>query len=154
MPYTFLPLSTSKRIYSVKEDDTLFAKGGMTRQEMALQKTAAALGFAPNICGTHIHEGRKIVLMDRIQGSSLADFYGEDPRKTPSHVWTSIRMILQTLWNHGIEYTDITPYNFLLEVGTERVWIVDFGHARRKRMDPFLRNFLEGECDMWNTEFG
>ena len=144
--YTFLPLSQTKPIYSVKDHPEFFAKH-MSNEERVLQELAAKLGIAPQIHGSV----GDIVLMDRIEGMSLADFYGEDAAAIPAFVWEQIRAILQTLWNHGIAYVDITPYNFLLDT-KERVWIIDFGHARRVSMPPFLQSVLDGAC-LWNPDF-
>ncbi len=146
--YTLLSLPGPKPLFTVKEDATLFGKGGMTSKEIAIQRVAAELGVAPAIRRV-LENG--VVLMDRIVGSSVADFYGVGGHM-PATVWVQIRHILQRLWNHGIEYVDVTPYNFMLEYANSRIWIIDFEHARQVRMDRHLRDVLEGS-EEWNKKF-
>lgn len=156
--YTFLPLSPQKPIFAIQEDPNLFAKGGMTKGETDIHRTAAGLGVAPPLHAVFPDKQsgggppRYIAVMQRIRGVSVADFYGDNP--VPQHVWNQIHSILQTLWNNGIEYVDITPYNFLLEPETGKVWVVDFGHARRVRMNWFLQEVLNGrQRQTWTPDF-
>lgn len=156
--YTFLPLSPHKPIFAIQEDPTLFAKGGLTKRETDIHRVAASLGVAPAL---HVvlpdrqvssAPPRCIAVMQRIRGVSVADFYGDQP--IPQHVWNQIHVILQKLWNNGIEYVDITPYNFMLDIDTGCVWVVDFGHARRVRMNWFLQEVLnERQCHTWTPDF-
>ncbi len=150
--YTLIPLSNSKPIFAVQEDPTLFGKGGVTAQEESFQHEAAELGLAPPIYSETSYNGERILLMKRIQGMCLADFYGEDVSAIPTSIWEQVRNILQTLWNVGIVYPDITGYNFIVETDTEKVWVIDFGHARRVSMVPCLRNILAGQ-KTWNEEY-
>lgn len=155
--YTFLPLSPQKPIFAVQEDPTLFAKGGLTKGEIELHRAAASLGVAPALHAMLPDRQspgapRYVAVMQRICGVSVADFYGDQP--VPQHVWTQIYAILQTLWNNGIEYIDITPYNFMLETETGKVWVIDFGHARRVRMNWFLQDVLNGtRRNEWTPDF-
>jgi serine/threonine protein kinase len=150
MSFTLIPLSDTKPIYSVLEDATLFGKAGFTAEEESLQRDAAQLGVAPAIHSTISHNGSPVLLMKRVEGMSLADFYGEDD--VPYTVWRQIREILQRLWNLGIEYVDITPYNFMIEPESGKLWVVDFGHARRIPMCGALRGILNGGS-AWNAEY-
>jgi RIO-like serine/threonine protein kinase len=153
MNYTLVPLSSSKPIFGVKEDSRLFGKGGVSKEEEMLQRRAADLGVAPSIHFIVSHNGMNVVLMRRINGMSLADFYGEEVESIPAEVWSQVHDILQILWNNGIEYSDITPYNFMIELSTEKVWVVDFGHARNVQMNPCLRTILQGGTIQWNAEY-
>jgi len=60
----------------------------------------------------------------------LADLYSDDPQAVPEWVWDEIHRILAILYEReGIEYTDITSYNFMQEAVTDNIYIIDFGHA-------------------------
>ena len=57
-----------------------------------------------------------------------------------------MREIIRTLWEvEGIEYIDITPYNFIEK--DEKLYLIDFGHAKWKsttgEMNWFLQDFLD-----------
>lgn len=149
--HTFISLSKTKPIFRCQENPELFGKGGLSKREVAIQKIAARLGVAPAIHSIVKHNQMSVVLMQKIHGSSLADFYGSDP--IPTHVWDQVKAILQLLWNNGIEYKDITPYNFMLEPDAGKVWIVDFGHARQVKINPFLREVLNGTNTEWSPDF-
>ena len=94
----------------------------------------------------------KRLVMQKIPQMSIADMYGDDPKDIPLYLWEVIRDILVKLREIGINYPDITPYNFI-ECGTE-VWIIDFGHAtiRKKKTEKFMLQFING-FNGWNEEF-
>lgn len=155
MSYTFTSLSSSKPIYTAVYQETgreFFAKGGMSNNEIELQKVASSLGIAPKIHGFEKHNNMNLVLMDLVKGMSIADFYGEDSKKIPPYVWSEIHRILKLLWCNGIEYIDITPYNFIIDPESGEICIIDFGHARYVKMNPVLQNILKGDY-AWNQEF-
>ena len=93
--------------------------------------------------------------MEDLDELSLADRYGDDPSEIPLWIWAEIRTMLSTLLNEeGIEYVDITPYNFIEK--DNRIYIIDFGDARYTHgmglTDWFLNEFLEGE-NSWNPDY-
>ena len=90
--------------------------------------------------------------MEKIDALCVADMYGEDVEKLPNWIWEEIVRILTVLYTcEGIEYVDITPYNFIEVNG--KVWIIDFGHAYfTKPKNWFLRDILKGEKG-WNPDF-
>lgn len=64
--------------------------------------------------------------------------------------------MVRTLFEEeGIEYIDITPYNFLENEG--ELYMIDFGDARyiptNIEMDWFLKEFLEDGVNSWNPDF-
>lgn len=127
--------------------------------EAELQSVSASHGFSPKIDSvseTHI-------CMEDLQSPCLADEYGDDPNDIPEWIWMCIRDMLTTLYEvEGIEYVDITPYNFILK--GERVYVIDFGHAYYRKCNQssllsqtapenwFLRDFLDGQ-NSWNPDF-
>jgi tRNA A-37 threonylcarbamoyl transferase component Bud32 len=120
--------------------------------EAELQTVAASYGFAPQVYHTTEDE----IHMEDLQEMCLADMYGEDPHAIPSRIWVSIRSIIHTLYyKEGIEYIDITPYNFIEKDG--KVYIIDFGHASyyksKAMMNWFVKEFLEDGVNAWNPDF-
>ena len=125
--------------------------------ETELQEIAAKYGFAPKIQRI---DGN-VVQMDTVEGMCLADLYTDDPSKISNAAWFQIESILETLFEcEGIEYVDITSYNFM-EDKDGKIWIIDFGHAYytpKKKGEPatnwFLRSVLSGESGKaWNPDF-
>jgi RIO-like serine/threonine protein kinase len=136
----------------------MFTKIAKDKLEIELQEVASKHGFAPRIQRI---DGN-VVQMDSVNGKCLADLYSDDPTKVPDWIWTEIHKILSVLYEvEGIEYIDITSYNFMLEDGTNKVWIIDFGDAyysatpqtdNKKPVNWFLREVLDGEKS-WNPDF-
>jgi tRNA A-37 threonylcarbamoyl transferase component Bud32 len=118
--------------------------------EAELQTVAASYGFAPQVYKTTEDE----IHMEDLQEMCIADKYGEDPKDIPPRIWVSVRTIIHTLYHkEGIEYIDITPYNFIEK--DDKVYIIDFGHAsyKSKRMNWFVKQFLEEGTNEWNPDF-
>jgi tRNA A-37 threonylcarbamoyl transferase component Bud32 len=92
--------------------------------------------------------------MQRIPNMSVADYYGEEFDSLPEHVQEGMRNCISTLYFNGVEYPDITGYNFI--EWNEKIWIVDFEHAsykeNRSEYDPFILNFIKG-YNGWNPEY-
>jgi RIO-like serine/threonine protein kinase len=92
--------------------------------------------------------------MEDLKTGCLADVYGETVENLPEWVKEDVLDILNTLYTAGgIEYVDITPYNFIEVDGI--VWIIDFGHARPvgETKDPFLEEILDNWELKWNPDF-
>jgi tRNA A-37 threonylcarbamoyl transferase component Bud32 len=119
-------------------------------REVRLQTTAANLGLAPRVLGT---DNKTFIEMENV-GTALAYVYGTDTEDLPNDVRGSVYDIICTLYANGIQYLDITPYNFTQDENG-RVWIIDFGHAtNRKRLRPYLiKMFNEGYLHTWNADF-
>jgi tRNA A-37 threonylcarbamoyl transferase component Bud32 len=105
----------------------------------------------------------KIFKMKKINGMSLSDYYGEKSIDIDSNIFKSIREIIQTLFDVGIIYPDITGYNFIAEYDdqneiSEKLWIIDFEHARfydpnyYDSNDEYVKDFIDG-YNSYNLEF-
>jgi len=70
----------------------------------------------------------KILKIQKINGLSVSDFYGEKFENVPPNIIKQIRSIIYTLYNIGIIYPDITGYNFIQD-NNSKIWIVDFEHC-------------------------
>jgi len=130
-------------------------------REIEMQEIASKYNFSPKIIKSQItynKEDRKYIgniTMENLQEMCIADVYGEDPEDIPKKVWDQIRVILKILYfDEGIEYIDITGYNFIEKKG--KVYIIDFGDAiytkKDREMNWFLSYFLGGH-NGWNPDF-
>jgi len=141
---------------------TLTAKDARKiEREVEMQKIAVKYGFTPKIIDFKL-EYNKItseytgnIIMEHLNAPCLADIYSDDPAKIPKWIWIKIKEILQTLYdNEGIEYIDITGYNFIEK--DNKIYIIDFGDAQYsnkfKKINWFLDEFLNGHYG-WNPDF-
>lgn len=123
--------------------------------EVMLQREAAEYGLSPSILET---DNKTFITMEDLGAMNLADMYGESIEDIPESIKHDIWNILWALYSCcDMEYTDVTPYNFVEKDG--RVWILDFGHARkinRGEIDCWLLSVLSDESTVlseWNAEF-
>jgi len=121
--------------------------------EIELQGIAANHGFSPRILKTEEEDDVIRIYMEDIEDEPLVTSYGEDPDDIPEWIWKEIRRMVAFLYEEeGIEYRDITPYNFIEK--DNRIYMIDFGDAkyREGETDWFLVEFLEGE-NSWNPDY-
>lgn len=95
---------------------------------------------------------QKILTMEKIPELNISDMYGDKLSDVPPYIIDEVRNIIKTLRDNGIEYPDITGYNFIEY--QNKIWIIDFEHARikSKNFDPFVIHFING-ADSWNPNF-
>lgn len=122
------------------------------RREARLQRRAAAIGISPRV----IRCTQNTIAMENMREECIADKYGEDIDDIPEWIKEDIMDILYLLYSViGIEYIDVTPYNFIEKHGV--IWIIDFGHAKDAddyEIDPYLDQvFADWKLTKWNTEF-
>ena len=95
--------------------------------------------------------------MTKIDGKTLFEKYSDNVKDIPQNIWQQIRHIISTLfYEEGIEYIDISPYNFI--INNNKVYIIDFGHAYWCNKDCkiknwFLQDFLVYEINDFNPDF-
>jgi tRNA A-37 threonylcarbamoyl transferase component Bud32 len=126
-----------------------------SENEVELQTIAARHGFSPKIISTSTQDNVCLIFMENLDADCLADVYGEDPDDIPTWIWDRIRTMVKTLlYEEGIEYIDITPYNFIEK--DNRIYMVDFGDAKYTKPNEliswFLEEFIEGE-NSWNPDY-
>jgi RIO-like serine/threonine protein kinase len=113
--------------------------------------------FCPKIKKCIYRDDKVIIEMDKVDGDTLYEKYLDNPKDIPDHIWSQIRNIISTLfYEEGIEYVDISPYNFIVK--NDKVYIIDFGHAYWCNEDCliknwFLRDFLLAEVNGFNPDF-
>lgn len=125
-----------------------------TELEIELQQVASKYGFCPKIGCVRSTDTTYEIEMEYITSMCLADMYGDKASELPPYIWPKIHHIIKTLYEEeGIEYVDITPYNFI-ELN-DKIYIIDFGDAYYKGTRPrnwFHKEFLENPCS-WNPDF-
>ena len=128
----------------------MFRKTSTTAQtEATLQRISAEYGFSPKVLCVE----DDVIMMEDLEADTLYDIYGDEPSDVPDWIWDEIRTMVSTLYEEeGIEYVDITPYNFIEK--DNRIYMIDFGDAKYTAGEPnwFLGEFLEGS-DNWNPDF-
>jgi tRNA A-37 threonylcarbamoyl transferase component Bud32 len=122
--------------------------------EIELQNKSSNFGFSPKIIRHYQSGNEYIIEMEKINGMILADFYGENMSDLPASILCEVKRILKTLLYSRIQYIDITPYNFMIEEGTDKIYIIDFEHALPIYINWYVRDFLlEGKLHEWNEDF-
>ena len=133
----------------------MFVKQRGTELEVELQTIASKYYFAPRISNIEKNGQHVRIHMEDVEELCLADAYGDDPKDIPEWIWDDIREIITTLYEEeGIEYVDITPYNFIEKDG--KIYIIDFGDARYNtgpEIDWFLTEFIYEEKNCWNPDY-
>jgi len=139
---------TKKIIFSESRDKNA------SEQEIELQNIASKYNFTPIIHKTLFTDSYCEITMDKIDTMCLADMYGDKASDLPNHIWSEIHHIIKTLYEEeGIEYIDITPYNFIEH--KDKIYIIDFGDAYYKDTKPrnwFHKDFLKVPYG-WNPDF-
>lgn len=151
----------------VKIIDIIDSKGidrtDKIENEIALQKIASSYDFTPKIIDVIKTSNSYYINMQSINEMCLADKYGDKPNDLEKKYWIQIKSIISILfYREGIEYIDITPYNFI--ESNEKIYLIDFGHAfitnkeNLKNSTPsnwFLKDFLDKikEIYEYNPDF-
>lgn len=146
----------AKHVYYREDNPNILAKAFRNaknmQSEQLLQQEAYAIVPCPKILGRVWENDVGYLLMERIQGKTVHELYGPHDYDIPSSVWTQIHSIVSRLYYRDIHYIDITPYNFIVQNETNKVFVIDFGHAYKQRVNWFLKEFLDGE-NTWNSDF-
>jgi tRNA A-37 threonylcarbamoyl transferase component Bud32 len=122
----------------------MFVKQNVSKQEYRLQRLASSYVNVPTIID--YNPKTKVMTMEKL-GMNVADMYGDD---VPAYLFEKMQKIIHTLFQRGIYYPDITGYNFI--ENEKDVYLIDFGHASQKVIDPFIYEFINGHC-AWNPRF-
>jgi len=133
----------------------VYIKHNVGMHEYTMHKYIYELNIlnVPKIISYDYHN--KILTMEKVENMNISDFYGEEIYQVPSDVIQKIRVIIKRLLDNGIEYPDITGYNFIEGFG--EIWIIDFEHAKftnsnKNKNYEFIINFING-LNTWNPEF-
>ena len=136
----------------VEDNKVYYYKQNVSLQEYKLHAHVYDLGIVniPKI--VEYNKNTKVMKLVRVGISNISNYYGESPENISNELFSKIRKIIQTLYDHNIEYIDITGYNFI--ENANKIWIIDFKHAKYNpdNKNEFVNNFLEGN-NVWNPEF-
>ncbi len=128
------------RSVAVKElplDEALSAEGAQRRRERSLREARAVAQLShPHIIVVHDvveHDERPYIVMELIEGGSLADriaAHGPVDADEAARIGIALLGALRTAHEAGVLHRDIKPANVLVEDGTDRVVLTDFGIAQ------------------------
>lgn len=129
-----------------------FIKDNVQWSEYYIQRIVYDQGVVNTPFIYEYNHDTKQMTMQKIPQMCIADMYGDKDTDIPLYLWKTIRDIFIKIRAIGINYPDITPYNFI-ECG-KQVWIIDFGHAsiRTKDTEEFMLKFIGG-YNGWNPEY-
>ncbi|MFG1667923.1 serine/threonine-protein kinase [Streptomyces sp. Y7] len=128
------------RSVAVKElplDETLSAAEARHQRERTLREAQAVAQLShPNVMVVHDvveDDERPYIVMELIDGDSLADritAHGPVDAREAARVGADLLSALRTAHEAGVLHRDIKPANVLIEDGTDRVVLTDFGIAQ------------------------
>jgi tRNA A-37 threonylcarbamoyl transferase component Bud32 len=131
---------------------------GLVKRSAEIQRIAASLLVAPAVIST---DNETYIDMEYIDEMCIADKWGEDLGELDADLAKSIRYgiwhILLSLHAAGIEYLDVTPYNFIEKDG--RVWVIDFDDVNLlakgcRTQNTYLKAIIDGSRPFeWNPLF-
>ena len=138
---------------SLTDEDVYYTKENVSLTEYKIHKYVYNLHIVniPKI--KSYNKETKQLKMVRVGTMSISDYYGESAENIDNDLFTKIRNMIQTLYDHDILYVDITGYNFI--ENDKKLWIIDFEHATYnypRKTDEFVEKFLGGH-NGWNPEF-
>lgn len=149
-------LSNTKPVYYLDDNHNTIVKEFPNRksmkQEYELHWKAQHIVPCPKLYDAIYEHKKGYLIMERIHGNTIYELYGQDPYEVPNHVWAQIHSIVHQLFANDIHYIDVTPFNFMIEESTEKVYILDFGNAYAHKVHWFLKECLDGE-HAWNSDF-
>ena len=141
---------------------TLYRKPNVSYNEYKMQEYVYNLNIV-NIPRPILYDKIKYELtMEKIEGSNLSDFYGEESHNISNKLFDKVRYIVKKLYDNNIIYPDITGYNFIQDKDGN-IFIIDFEHAKfrfykdnindeREYKEDFVDKFING-LNKWNPEF-
>lgn len=130
-----------------------YTKHNVTFQEYEIYNKIYNLNIINTPKIYNYNENEKILTMENIPSLNVSDMYGDKMSNVPEYIIDEIRNIITILYKNGIEYPDITGYNFIEY--QNKIWIIDFEHASFKsnNYDPFVLDFINGSNTNWNPNF-
>jgi len=153
-----IPLSKKKPIYYLENNPDVFVKVFThdkikeMKNEFNIHQKASKIVTCPKLIDCFEENNVGYLLMEKINGKSLAELYGNNPKDIPKNIWSEIHMIIYKLYYENIHYVDITPYNFIVKNDSKQIIIIDFVDAYISEVNWFLKDFLDGE-NSWNSDF-
>jgi len=139
------------------DNDKYYVKDNVTHREFFMQQFVYNL----NIVNVHVpeiityNEDTQTMTMTRVGMNNLSDIYGENATDISDEIFEKVAIIVRKLVLNGIEYPDLTGYNFV-EDDAGKIWIIDFEHAifnpQENITNIHIRNICNG-TKRWNPDF-
>jgi tRNA A-37 threonylcarbamoyl transferase component Bud32 len=110
--------------FAKKEYLSSYADNKNIKNEIKIQKLASKLGIAPKILTYEYRHGLgKYIIMEYINGTVLRKI------KNKKKFEESINACFDTLLKNGIIHNDLSHDNILIEKGTNKIYIIDYGSS-------------------------
>ena len=135
--------------------NTYYVKQNVNHREWFMHKYVHKLNIVnvPEI--VEYNDESKVMVMYKIGNHNLSDHYGDKATDVPKELFDQVIKIVRNLVLHGIEYPDLTGYNFI-EDCEGKVGIIDFEHSSMMTSSQVnnihIQNICNG-CKVWNPEF-
>lgn len=131
---------------------SVFIKASVYPKEVSIQYYAYIMGIKTPKIIKYDYEA-KVLYMEKIPFLSISDEYGDKYKDVPTDVMKKVRNLVSQIRDIGINYPDITGYNFIYD--GKDVWIIDFEHASFKTdiYTSFIKDFIDGNEKIWNPDF-
>lgn len=137
-------------------DAVHYVKSGVSKKEHDIHKLVYESGRVktPRIVSYDEQEG--VMTMECVDGMNLCDMYDVPFDDLDDDIKDCLRGIISKVHKLGVEYVDVTGYNFIEDKQRE-VWIIDFGDAKyadaaKDTEKKYVHAFINGE-EGWNEDF-
>jgi len=140
---------------NIMVEGDVFIKKGVSKKEYEIHKEMYEAGI--KTCRIISYdEAEGILTMEKLDGMSLSDMYGESYKKLPKSVKMNHRVIIKSQYEKGIVYVDNTGYN-VVEVSSGDLYQIDYGHAKRKGEETeeernYVLRYINGK-EGWNPDY-
>ena len=135
--------------------NTYYVKQHVNHREYFMQKYVHKLNIVnvPEII--EYNDESKVMVMYKIGNHNLSDHYGDKATDVPKELFDQVVKIVRNLVLHGIEYPDLTGYNFI-EDCEGKVGIIDFEHSSMMTSCQVNNIHIQNSCNgykVWNPDF-
>lgn len=146
-----------------KSKKDFFTKKNVNPREVAIQKYIYDLNVVNTPKVVAYNPKTRVIKMENIPNLSVADYFGSKIEDVPEEIIEMIRKAVSIIYKAGVEFSDITGYNFLYDDKLDSIWVIDYGNARFLEdiksaekgdfeRDDFVEEFLDG-LNSWNPAF-
>jgi tRNA A-37 threonylcarbamoyl transferase component Bud32 len=138
------------------ESKACFVKDNVEESEYIMHKIIYNSGII-NVPEIYSYDkNNKTMVMQKLYNMNIADEYGEDASEVPPHMFTLMQDTIRKLYYSGIEYPNITGYNFIFY--NKKMYLTNFKHCKIfvnkpiRKVEPFIKDFINGLCE-WNPNY-
>jgi len=137
------------------ENNEYYIKKNVSHREYFMQHFVYKLNIinVPEII--NYNDDTRTMTMVRVGKNNLSHNYGENATDISDDIFDKVAVIVRKLVLHGIEFPDLTGYNFV-EDDTGKIWIIDFEHAKFTPTQNITNIHIRTICNgtkRWNPDF-